>query len=118
METASPTAHALADLPEAEVRDLYAGCELETPTGRRLAGIDELVRILGETRARRYGENIDETAVGLHCIAAPGGPRGRVAAAITLCVPTGRMSAARKRAMLHDLLAAAQELGPPQSFFT
>ncbi|MGB0094894.1 MAG: IclR family transcriptional regulator [Solirubrobacteraceae bacterium] len=103
----------LADLPEAEVRDRYASCELETPTGRRLAGIGELLRILRETRARGYGENMDETALGLHCIAAPVGPRGRAAAAITLCVPTGRMNAARKREMLRDLLVAAQELGPP-----
>jgi hypothetical protein len=37
---------------------------------------------------------------------------GRVLAAVTLCVPTGRMSAARKREMLPDLLRAAQDLAP------
>jgi IclR family transcriptional regulator, KDG regulon repressor len=104
----------LGDLAEGEVAAMYAGCELVTPTGRRLAGFEELRGILHQTRRRGYGENVDETALGLHCIAAPIGPPGRVTAAITLCVPSGRMSAARKREMVPDLLAAARELAPPE----
>jgi DNA-binding IclR family transcriptional regulator len=100
----------LADLSDAEVRQLYDGRELRTPTGRRLEGMVELVAILDEARRRGYAENIDETALGLHCIAAPVGPPGGVAAAITLCVPSGRMRAARKRELLYDLVAAAREL--------
>ncbi len=102
----------LADLPEEHVSSLYAGCELVTPTGRRLEGLDELTAILRETRRRGYGENIDDTALGLHCIAAPVGPPGRVSAAITLCIPSGRMSSARKRRLIPDLLAAAGMLFP------
>src|ERR1700733_2872919 len=56
----------LADRPDAEVVSLYAGCELETTTGRRLEGVGELLAILRETRRRGYAENIDETALGLH----------------------------------------------------
>ena len=100
----------LADRPEDEVAALYDGCELVTPTGRRLAGLDELFGILRDARRRGFAENIDETALGLHCLAVPVGPPGRVAAAITLCVPTGRMSAARRREMLPDLLRAAREI--------
>jgi DNA-binding IclR family transcriptional regulator len=102
----------LADRPEDEVAALYAGCELETPTGRKLAGLDELFAILREARRRGYAENLDETALGLHCLAAPVGTPGHVVAAITLCVPTGRMTAARKREMLPDLLRAAREVVP------
>ncbi len=102
----------LADRPGEEVAALYAGCDLVTPTGRRLEGLEELFRILADTRRRGYAENIDETALGLHCLAVPVGPPGRVAAAITLCVPTGRMSAVRKREMLPDLLQAAREIVP------
>jgi len=102
----------LADRPEEEVAALYAGCELVTPTGRQLAGLDELFGILREARRRGYAENIDETALGLHCLAAPVGPPGRVAAAVTLCVPSGRMSAARRREMLPDLRRAAREIVP------
>jgi IclR family KDG regulon transcriptional repressor len=102
----------LADLPRADVASLFAGCELVTPTGRRLKGLDELAHILSLARERGYAENIDETALGLHCIAAPVGPPGRVAAAITFCVPSGRMSPERRGEMIPDLLAAARELGP------
>jgi DNA-binding IclR family transcriptional regulator len=102
----------LADRPEDEVAAMYDGCTLETPTGRRLDGLGELVQILREVRDRGYAENIDETALGLHCIAVPVGPPGRVVAALTLCVPTGRMSAVRKREMLPDLARAAREIMP------
>jgi DNA-binding IclR family transcriptional regulator len=102
----------LADRPEEAVVALYEDCELETPTGRRLDGLDELLRILRDARRRGYAENVDETSLGLHCLAAPVGPAGRVVAAITLCVPSGRMTPARRREMLRDLLAAAREMVP------
>jgi IclR family transcriptional regulator, acetate operon repressor len=102
----------LADLPDEDVAALYAGSELVTPTGRRLRGVEELLEILGDARRRGYAENIDETALGLHCIAVPLGPPGRVTAAITFCVPSGRMTRARKHELVADLLAAARELVP------
>lgn len=105
----------LADLPLDDVASLLSGCELVTPTGRRLGGLGGLFRILSRARADGYAENIDETALGLHCIAAPIGPPGRVAAAITLCVPSGRMSPERRREMIPDLLAAARKLSPLQT---
>ena len=92
---------------------MYKGSELVTPTGRRLRGLSELLTILRDTRRRGYAENVDETALGLHCLAVPVGPPGRVAGAITLCVPSGRMDAARKREMLPDLIAAARALAGP-----
>jgi DNA-binding IclR family transcriptional regulator len=105
----------LADLPEHEVEAMYAGSELVTPTGRRLNGLTELLAILEDARRAGYAENVDETALGLHCIAVAVGPPGRVAGAITLCVPTGRMDLARKREMIRDLAAAASDLAPTAS---
>lgn len=102
----------LADREEVEIRAMYDGSELVTPTGRRLDGLPELLEILRETRRRGYAENVDETALGLHCLAVPVGPPGRVMAAITFCVPTGRMSAARRQEMIPDLLRAAREIVP------
>jgi IclR family transcriptional regulator, KDG regulon repressor len=103
----------LADLPEREIAAMYKGSELVTPTGRRLRGLSELLTILREARRRGFAENVDETALGLRCLAVPVGPPGRVAGAITLCVPSGRMDAARKREMLPDLIAAARALSGP-----
>jgi DNA-binding IclR family transcriptional regulator len=101
----------LADLPDDEVAALYADADLITPTGRRLKGLPELKQILRQARGDGYGESIDETALGLHCLAVPIGPPGRVVAALTLCVPSGRMTPGRKKEMVTDLLRAAQEMG-------
>ena len=100
----------LADLPESEVAAMYGSSQLTTPTGRYLGGLAELLQILRAARRHGYAENVDDTALGLHCLAAPVGPPGRVAGAITLCVPTGRMNDARRREMISDLLACAAEL--------
>jgi IclR family transcriptional regulator, KDG regulon repressor len=102
----------LADLDASVVDRLYAHSDLTTPTGHRIGGLGGLHRILAECRDRGYAENIDETALGLHCVAVPVGPPGAVVAAITLCVPSGRMTQVRMREMLPDLLAAACELAP------
>jgi DNA-binding IclR family transcriptional regulator len=102
----------LADLPPERVDAMLADASLVTPTGRRLAGLGEVHRILARTRKLGYGENIDETALGLHCVAVPVGPAGRVAAALTLCVPSGRMTSEREAEMLPDLLNAARSLAP------
>lgn len=102
----------LADLPGDRVDAMFEGTDLVTPTGRRLEGLGELHRILARIQEFGYGENIDETALGLHCIAVPVGPPGRVAAALTLCVPSGRMSSERVAEMLPDLCNAARSLAP------
>ena len=102
----------LADLPTARVDEMLADTELVTPTGRRLDGLAELHRILARTRERGYGENLDDTALGLHCMAVPVGPPGRVVAALTVCVPSGRMTSERAAEMLPDLFSAARSLAP------
>ncbi len=102
----------LADLPEPEVEAMYGGRELVTPTGRRLDGLRELLGILDQARRCGYAENVDETALGLHCIAVAVGPPGHVAGAVALCVPTGRMNIDRRREMIRDLAAAASDLAP------
>ena len=77
-----------------------------TPTGVGSRASASSTCILARTQEFGYGENIDETALGLHCIAVPVGPSGRVAAALTLCVPSGRMSSERA-AMLRPVQRGA-----------
>jgi IclR family transcriptional regulator, pca regulon regulatory protein len=102
----------LADRAATEVEALYRGRALVTPTGRELGGLPALQEILRRARREGFAENVDETALGLHCIAAPVGGRGGVVAAMTLCVPSGRMTPERRRRMLPDLLSAANDLLP------
>lgn len=99
----------LADLPEELVSARYSRAELVTPTGVRmtLGGLQECLR---RARARGFAENVDETALGLHCVAAPIGPAGRVAAALTICVPSGRMTDERHEVLVEAVLTGARRI--------
>jgi DNA-binding IclR family transcriptional regulator len=99
----------LAALPPAVIDDLYAGVDLVTPAGRRLNGPAELHRILDRARSDGYAENVNETSLGLRCMAVPvTAAGGATVAAMTLCVPAGRIDGARRRRMLADLRAAGR----------
>lgn len=101
----------LADLPGEAIEIAYAGRSLVTPTGRDLGGLAELEQILARVRRVGYAENVEETALGLHCIAAPiRNGRGRTLAAMTLCVPTGRIDRVRRSRLRIDLLEHAARL--------
>jgi DNA-binding IclR family transcriptional regulator len=100
----------LAQLPAAEVRRLYAGEQLVTPTGVRLGGVEALERLLAHTRQRGWAQSVDETALGLHCVAVALLPLGAPPAAITFCVPSGRMSPGRAAELAADLQRAAAQL--------
>jgi DNA-binding IclR family transcriptional regulator len=94
-------------MPPDAVNRLLAGIELVTPVGGRLRGLDEVHEILDLVRANGYAENVDETALGLRCLAVPvTGPCAETVAAMTLCVPAGRIDRRRRRQMLADLRAA------------
>ena len=96
----------LAALEPVAVDRLLAGVDLVTPVGRRMR-LDELHAILERARADGYAENVNETSLGLECMAVPiTGAGGATVAAMTLCVPSGRIDRRRRRRMLADLRAA------------
>lgn len=107
----------LADLSPAVVMARFAGRQLVTPTGRRLRDVNELIEILEHVREAGCAENRDETAVGLHAISVPvRNAASMVIAALTLCVPTSRITPARRQALVADLREAgarfSQSVGP------
>ena len=82
-----------------------------TPTGSRLGDLQDLLRLLARVRENGFAENIEETALGLHCIAVPvRNGRGRALAAMTVCVPTGRIDHARRDVLLAEVRASAARL--------
>jgi len=95
----------LASRPPEHVVGDYAGRPLVTPTGRRLNGLAELQQILERVRSEGYAENDGETAVGLYAVSVPvrNGARATLAA-LTMCVPTSRMTATRRNTIVADLL--------------
>jgi DNA-binding IclR family transcriptional regulator len=96
----------LAAMPPGAVDRLLGGVDLVTPVGRRMR-LHELHAVLERARRDGYAENVNETSLGLQCLAVPiTGVAGQPLAAMTLCVPTGRIDAGRRRRMLADLRTA------------
>ncbi len=89
----------------------FGGRPLVTPTGRRLNGVAELRTILDDVRRSGRAENDGETAVGLYAASVPiQNAAGTVIAALTMCIPTSRLSPARRGSLLDDLAAAGRRL--------
>jgi DNA-binding IclR family transcriptional regulator len=101
----------LAAWPEEAIAAEFAGRPLITPTGRRLRDAGELQEILAGVRRDGFAENHEETATGLYTASVPVvNERGTVLAAVTVCVPTSRIDAARRDLMLGDLVEAGRAL--------
>jgi DNA-binding IclR family transcriptional regulator len=97
----------LAARPPGAIVGDYGGRPLVTPTGRRLAGVAELRAILEQVRRDGYAENDGETAVGLYAASVPvTNAAGTTLAALTVCVPSSRVTPGRRDVLLADLLAA------------
>jgi IclR family transcriptional regulator, KDG regulon repressor len=89
----------------------FGGRPLVTPTGRRLNGVAELQAILSNVRQSGYAENDGETAVGLYAASVPvQNAVGAIIAALTMCIPTSRLSVERHRPLLEDLASAGRRL--------
>jgi DNA-binding IclR family transcriptional regulator len=101
----------LAGRPPSQVDASFGGQRLATPTGRRLNGIAELRSILDGVRASGYAENHDETAVGLYAASVPiRNAVGATLAALTVCIPTSRLSPQRRSSVIADLVASGASL--------
>jgi DNA-binding IclR family transcriptional regulator len=101
----------LAAWPPESIAAEYGGRALITPTGRRLRTVSELQEILEKVRRDGYAENDEDTAEGLYTVSVPiVNEGGVVLAAMTICVPTSRMTDARREQIVADLVAAGRAL--------
>lgn len=101
----------LSSLRQEVVHELFGARPLVTPTGRRLNGVPELLEILEGVRVRGYAENVEETAVGLYAASVPvTNERGATLAALTVLVPTSRLTETRQAAIVADLREAGRSL--------
>ena len=99
----------LAGRPSEHIAGGYGGRPLVTPTGRRLNGLAELHTILERVRENGYAENDEDTAIGLYAVSVPvGNDAGTTLAALTMCIPTSRMSPTRHTQIVADLRAAGE----------
>jgi IclR family KDG regulon transcriptional repressor len=101
----------LASWPPDAVAAAFGGRPMVTPVGRRLSGMAELAGILDGVREQGFAENDEETASGLWAGSVPVvNGVGVVLAALTFCVPIGRISPERRLALLRDLQIAGDRL--------
>lgn len=101
----------LAERPPETLAAQYGGRTMVTPTGRRLNGLSELRAILDDVRRNGYAENYEETAAGLYAASVPVvNAYDAVLAALTVCVPTSRITRERQGQILADLRAAGSRL--------
>jgi DNA-binding IclR family transcriptional regulator len=99
----------LAARPSEHIAGEYGGRPLVTPTGRRLNGLAELHEILARVREEGYAENNEDTAIGLYAVSVPvRNDAGTTLAALTMCIPTSRMSPTRHTQIVADLRAAGE----------
>jgi DNA-binding IclR family transcriptional regulator len=107
----------LAERPRESIVAEYGGRPLVTPTGRRLRSVGELLEILDGVRRRGYAENDEETAAGLAALSVPvRNGAGVVLAALTLCIPTSRLSPERRERLIAGLLEAGGRLSAEVSW--
>jgi IclR family KDG regulon transcriptional repressor len=94
----------LAGRPPDAIAAEYGGRPLITPAGRRLRSLAELHEILERVRADGHAENHEETAAGLFTASVPvTNEAGRVLAALTICIPTSRLTDALRERVIADL---------------
>ena len=96
----------LAELTDAQVRDLYADpAALSRQTDRSLSSIAQLIAALEEIRANGYGTNFEESEEGVGSVAiAVRDSAGVAVGAIAVAVPTNRLTQAVRREIVDTLL--------------
>lgn len=109
---ASAMGKALLAFNDSPVREVVAGLgHLQKLTPRTLASARGLEKDLAETRARGYSVVDEEQHVGLCSIGAPiRDARGRVAAAVAVQGPVGRIGPGRREQLGQAVIDAATEL--------
>ncbi len=101
----------LAQRPVEVLAADYGSRLLVTPTGRRLNGLFELRAILDDVRKNGYAENEEETAFGLYAASVPVvNASGVILAALTICVPTSRITPERRARVLADIREAGARI--------
>lgn len=100
----------LSLLAPEELHRLYPDAELEKITERTLATRAALERDLDLTRRRGYAVSMQESEEGVVSVAVPVTSPGGVVYAITVSLPSMRMSAAKRAKIAAALAAASTEL--------
>jgi DNA-binding IclR family transcriptional regulator len=93
------------------VADRYRHMEMQKLTNKTVTCAEELERQLAKVRRRGWAEVSQEASENLTCLAAPvRGYDGRVAAAMTICVPEPAIKLSHRQELARELLDGCNEL--------
>ena len=94
----------LADLPEAKVKALYAGKDLQKFGRNTITDIDRLLQELEKIRKQGYALDDEEYYAGARCVAAPVRAGGRVIASVSITGSVFSMTLKKIKGPLKDLV--------------
>jgi IclR family KDG regulon transcriptional repressor len=101
----------LAGLPDGQFESLYSGSVLTPLTSFSIVSLEALRDELSRIRLQGTAYDNEETAVGLHCVAKQiMGRQGQPVAAISVSIPSHRMSEARQSQTEGLVRTAADEI--------
>jgi DNA-binding IclR family transcriptional regulator len=101
----------LAGLSDEAIAELYPSAEkMPSLTPHTISDPDELVAELRSTRRRGYATEIEESSVGLGCVAAPIYDPDYLVAAMSISVPTARFPQHGCDDLVARVRAAGREL--------
>ena len=101
----------LAFLPPQEFERLYGGRHLTARTPYSIVSLQGLRAELERIRAQGFAYDNEETALGLHCVAAPiATPESPAAASVSVAIPSHLMSEARFAQVKERVISAAGEI--------
>lgn len=102
----------LAALPDEEIRSRLGGTALETYTAQTLTDVTAVLEEVHRIRDQGYGEDNEEFVVGCKCVARPVLDQvGRTVAAVSVTVPTPRLTATLIRDIHRGLERVVADLG-------
>lgn len=109
----------LSGFSDDEICTLFEHRILETPTGKRLRDLNELLAVIDESRQQGVSFNVEETAHGLFALSAPvRNESGKILAAITMCVPTSRVTPELQELFAKNLVRSARQLSEDVSWLS
>lgn len=101
----------LSSMSDERLRKMYRDMPLTPLTPESVRDLDELIRDVGEVRARGYALNFEEAEVHLNAVAAGiQNPEGQAWAAVTLAAPAHRLSAERAAEIAPAVVRSAERI--------
>jgi DNA-binding IclR family transcriptional regulator len=92
-----------AQLDERQLERLLAKTRLHAHTPQTVKSLPELRRRIAKARETGIAEEIEESVSGVCCLATSLGPLGFPEAAISIAIPSRRLTARRKTALINSL---------------